>query len=136
MVELSVVIPTFNRASRLRTCLEALAHQTQPAEDFEVVVVVDGSTDDTRQMLSELKLPFLLRVIEQPNQGQCAARNHGAQVASGRTLLFLDDDIIPGPDLISTHLAAHQEHSGIVGIGSLRMSIPTKADWFVRGFAQ
>jgi len=83
--ELSIVIPTFNRARRLRACLEALGRQTQTASDFEVIVVVDGSTDETEAMLEGLLSPFALRVVLQENRGWCAARNNGAQLAAGRS---------------------------------------------------
>ena len=58
MMEASIIIPTYNRAEKLRSCLEALSKQTQPASDFEVIVVVDGSTDDTVEMLASLRDVF------------------------------------------------------------------------------
>jgi len=57
VIEMSIVIPTYNRAKRLQICLEALARQTQPANEFEVIVVNDGGTDDTEKIVSSLKVP-------------------------------------------------------------------------------
>src|SRR5215813_8372071 len=109
MVELSVVIPTYNRAESLRRCLLALGQQTQSAADFEVIVVVDGSSDGTCAMLERLSTPYQLVVIEQqPNQGAAVARNRGAERASGKYCLFLDDDIVAGPALIAEHLAGQR----------------------------
>ena len=74
-MEASIIIPTYNRAEKLRRCLEALSVQTQPAPDFEVVVVVDGSSDGTLEMLASFETSFELRVIQQPNAGQSVALN-------------------------------------------------------------
>src|SRR5919205_3892081 len=114
-VELSVIIPTYNRREPLRTCLEALSGQT--IANFEVVVVIDGSTDGTREMLAAMATPYALRAIWQQNSGQCAARNHGAAMANGRYFLFLDDDIIADPGLVAGHLRAQLEHGGILALG-------------------
>jgi peptidoglycan/xylan/chitin deacetylase (PgdA/CDA1 family) len=116
-LQLSIVIPTFNRAARLRTCMDSLCRQTQPASEFEVIVVLDGSTDESEQMLRAMSTPFTLRVVRQENQGNGAARNHGAEVASAPYLLFLDDDIIASPEAVAEHLRAQREHGGAVVIG-------------------
>ncbi|NOH01796.1 MAG: glycosyltransferase family 2 protein [Chloroflexi bacterium] len=108
MMEASVIIPTYNRAGKLRRCLQALAGQTHPAADFEVLVVVDGSTDDTLEMLAALQTPFRLRVIPQSNAGQCAALNRGAAEAHGRICIFLDDDITVTPRFLEEHLRPHR----------------------------
>lgn len=136
MIELSVIVATFNRAQRLRACLDALCDQTQPLAGVEVIVVVDGSTDGTREMLAQSKTPYALRIIEQPNQGQCAALNRGADTAEGRYCLFLDDDIIATRQLLAGHLQTQNENGGVVGIGQLSIGIPDHADWFARAFAR
>jgi peptidoglycan/xylan/chitin deacetylase (PgdA/CDA1 family)/glycosyltransferase involved in cell wall biosynthesis len=133
--ELSVIIPTHNRAAKLRTCLEALSRQTLSAADFEVIVVNDGSTDDTAAMLAQMKMPFSLRVINRAQSGQCAARNYGVEIAN-RYCLFLDDDIIPSPEWAAEHLKAQQAHQGAVVIGPLKSSAPDEADWYAHCFAK
>src|SRR5262245_50874255 len=100
MIEISVIIPTYNRAERLRACLDALTRQTQPGSDFEVVVVDDGSTPETLQLLTSLTTPYPLVVISQENLGQCRALNRGAEAARGRYCLFLDDDMVASPQLV------------------------------------
>src|SRR5258707_10281865 len=97
---LSVVIPTYNRCASLRRLLDALARQTLSADRFEVIVVDDGSSDGTRELLRTLKTPYALVSIEQPNQGPGAARNRGVRAASGDLILFLDDDVVPMDDLL------------------------------------
>jgi glycosyltransferase involved in cell wall biosynthesis/peptidoglycan/xylan/chitin deacetylase (PgdA/CDA1 family) len=136
MIEMSVIIPTYNRAERLRACLEALSRQTQPTTDFEVIVVVDGSTDGTREMLAHLNSPYPLNVIWQENSGQCAARNRGIEAARGRYCLFIDDDIIADPKLVAEHLRVQCVRGGVVGIGQITLTVSPNADWFMRCFAQ
>jgi glycosyltransferase involved in cell wall biosynthesis/peptidoglycan/xylan/chitin deacetylase (PgdA/CDA1 family) len=136
MTQLSIIIPTYNRAEMLRACLEALFHQTQPATDFEVIVVVDGSTDGTRDMLANLAPPWKLRVIWQANSGPGTARNRGAEAATGRYFLFLDDDIIADARLVAEHLRVQRAHEGIIGLGQLTLTLLGRADGFTRFFAE
>lgn len=100
----SVVIPTYNRCESLCKTLSSLAAQTVPAHQFEVIVVDDGSSDDTRR-IAELRLPYPLTLIGQENQGAAAARNRGAGYARGEVLIFLDDDITVSPGFIGGLLA-------------------------------
>jgi glycosyltransferase involved in cell wall biosynthesis len=136
MIELSVIIATYNRLERLRACLAALTLQSQSAREFEVIVVVDGSADGTQEMLADLQVPYLLRVISQKNSGQCVALNRGVQAACGRVCLFLDDDILVSPDLIQKHLAIHRESDNCIGVGQIDIRLPEKANWFAKGFAR
>jgi peptidoglycan/xylan/chitin deacetylase (PgdA/CDA1 family)/GT2 family glycosyltransferase len=135
-VKISVIVPTYNRAEQLRMCLEALFHQTQPSSDYEIIVVIDGSTDDTVDMLASLKAPCLLHIIYQSNRGQSAALNRGVAVARGRTLIFIDDDLIAAPTLVAEHFRLHLERKGVVGIGQMTLSVPQDADWFAQELAR
>ena len=135
MTELSVVIPTFNRARELGRCLDALAMQTAPPDSFEVVVVDDGSRDATPQLLSEYEAPFRLRGERQANAGQPAALNRGIRAASGTWCLFLDDDIVADRGLVAEHLAAQRGMDGIIGLGALRLSLAGKEGGLARYFA-
>jgi glycosyltransferase involved in cell wall biosynthesis len=135
-MEASIIIPTYNRAEKLRGCLKALSEQTQPACDFEVIVVVDGSTDGTLEMLVNLETPFALQVISQPNSGQPMALNCGAAESQGHISIFLDDDIIVTPRFVAEHLRRHHTRDRVVGIGQLTLTLPPDADWFARGFAR
>ncbi len=109
MIRVSVVIPTYNRLQQLKRCLAGLEKQTYPPGDFEVVVISDGSTDGTDAYLLECSTPLNLKGLTQDNQGPAAARNEGIARASGEMILFIDDDIVPIPQLIEEHLAVHQE---------------------------
>ena len=113
----SVVIPTHDRSASLRRTLDALCKQTFPLHKVEVMVVVDGCSDSTMEMLRQYAAPFTLRVIEQSGQGPAAARNNGAADANGKLLIFIDDDIEPTPSLLEAHVRAHQHYPGHVIIG-------------------
>src|ERR1700722_2374074 len=107
MIKLSVIIPTFNRRHVLERTLPALLAQDLPAEDYEILIVMDGSNDGTVELLRGWKPKFAFRALEAPHRGPGAARNVGIRAATGELVLFLDDDLIAGPDLLRQHCASH-----------------------------
>ncbi len=110
--ELSVVIPTHNRRETLARCLRAVQEQEIGQGSFEVVVVDDGSTDDTADFLADAaaREPHRLRFLRQVNSGSAVARNAGVTFARAPIVLLLDDDILGRPDLLREHLDWHREH--------------------------
>ena len=108
-MKISVVMATYNRRALLARTLPAVLTQDFPPDQYEVVVVVDGSTDGTVQMLHTLEPECGFRILQQVNQGQAIAQNAGLQAASGELVLFLDDDIVCPPGLLREHVAAHEE---------------------------
>ncbi len=126
---LSVVIPTYNRCEILQKTLHALCRQ-EGANDFEIIVVDDGSTDATSQVSAAQAAlaPVRLQCITQPNSGAAAARNHGLRKASGEIVLFLDDDVIGSPALIAEHVRSHALHPlpavAILGLEELSPGLP------------
>ena len=133
MIELSIVIPTYNRRELLLRTLSSLESQTLAPSKFEVVVVVDGSSDGTLEALSNLKTQFRLETLSQDNRGQAAARNLGAERASSELLLFLDDDIICSEGLLVEHLSLAKAQSNCVVFGPVflaetsQLSVPAEA---------
>src|SRR5439155_25957200 len=105
---ISVVIPTYERCDALVRTLAALGRQTFPTEDFEAVVVVDGSRDHTCAVLATLETPFALRWIWQENRGRSSARNAGLHAARADLVVFLDDDVEVTPGFLTALHRAHR----------------------------
>lgn len=114
---ISVVIATYNRRATLARTLATVFSQDLPAHEYEVVVVVDGSTDGTVEMLRGLRPACTLRLVTQANRGQAAARNAGAKAALGEQILFLDDDMLCSPLLLRHHIAARGDSDSVVVFG-------------------
>ena len=95
-MRISVIIPAFNAASTLADCLESVVCQS--VRPFEVILVDDGSTDNTRKVAAKFEADLTLRVVSQTNSGLGKARNAGMAVATGDAYAFLDaDDVwLPG----------------------------------------
>jgi glycosyltransferase involved in cell wall biosynthesis len=103
--QLSIVIPTYNRAEMLVRVLDALSAQ-QDAPDFETIVINDGSTDDTEQRVAG-RGEITFRT--QPNSGPGRARNHGVSLARGTFVIFIGDDTVPEPRFLAEHARVHRE---------------------------
>jgi len=124
---ISVVIPTHDKLDLLRRTLDALRTQGLPAADFEILVVDDGSRDGTADWLAGEAATWDGRLhIVSPgrNVGRAAARNLGGRQAIGEWILYLDDDIVAPPDLLTAHLDLLTTHPGHGVIGLVR----TEAD--------
>ena len=106
MKEVSVIIPCYNCAALVKETLDSLASQT--FQDFEVVCVNDGSTDETLSVLEQWKVKnaVQMQIISKPNGGVSSARNAGIQAAKGKYLLFLDADDLYHPEFIQRLLDA------------------------------
>jgi glycosyltransferase involved in cell wall biosynthesis len=95
-MRISVIIPAYNAASTLAECLESVARQS--VRPFEVILVDDGSTDNTRRVAAKFEAKFTLRIVSQANSGLGKARNAGMTAATGDAYAFVDaDDVwLPG----------------------------------------
>jgi len=111
---ISVVVPTYQGATRILNTLRSL--EKQKMRDFEVVVVIDGSTDETQRVIEGTSFNFPLRVHVQSNKGRAGARNAGAALAQADILVLLDDDLIfEGEVLEKYHTLAGEGHPIVVG---------------------
>jgi glycosyltransferase involved in cell wall biosynthesis len=107
-MDLSIIIPTYNRSDLLRATLEGLCEQVAADRIREVLVVSDGSIDSTPQVVAGFSGQLPIRLIYQPKSGVSTARNRGLREAQGRMVLFLDDDVIPSPALVLEHTGFHR----------------------------
>jgi glycosyltransferase involved in cell wall biosynthesis len=108
---LSVIVPTRNRAERLELALRSLARQSLPASSFEIIVVDNGSSDRTREVVAEFeKTVGGIHYIYEASPGLHVGRHHGLRTALGDILVFVDDDIEAFPTLLSSINAAFENY--------------------------
>jgi glycosyltransferase involved in cell wall biosynthesis len=110
---ITIVVPTYQRREMVVDTVRALS-DLQYQGEFEILVVVDGSTDGTAAGLAELECAVPLRVLQQENRGLAAARNRGAAGSRNEVLLFLDDDMKATPDLLEQHARCYGEGADAV----------------------
>jgi GT2 family glycosyltransferase len=89
--------------------ITALEQQAYPSDAYEVIVISDGSTDGTDAYLETLRSTMRLRWFPQANRGPAAARNAGVKKAGGEFIVFIDDDVVPEPQLLGEHARSHSE---------------------------
>ena len=118
--EVSVIIPTYNRARVLRRGVESVLAQTY--QDFEVIVVDDASSDDTQDVLLKITDPRLRLIRHETNRGATAARNSGIEVATGVFVAFQDSDDEWLPEKLAKQMALFQANpsASVVYSGMLR----------------
>ncbi len=112
-IEISVIIPTYNAADKLKECLDALEKQHFPRDKYEIIVVDDGSTDTTASIVKGNDAHYFY----QNNKGPASARNKGAKVSKGDIILFTDADCVPDNNWIKELTACFHspEIAGVKG---------------------
>lgn len=112
MIELSVVIPTYNKKSILEKTLLSFNDQSCPLNKFEVVVVDDGSERGINETANKItpKLKYIISFVTQNHKGPAAARNKGIKMAKGRIILIINDDTVATRNLVKKHLEFHERH--------------------------
>lgn len=92
MIDISVIVPAYNAENYIKTCLNSLINQTK--KEIEIIVINDGSTDNTLDILNEYKNKYgdAIKVISQKNQGLSVTRNNGIKIAQGKYVAFVDSD--------------------------------------------
>lgn len=132
----SIIIPTYNRRETLRKCLQALSVQAYPISECEIIVVDDGSQDNSRDVVEERRQSggLNLKYFFQQNKGPSAARNVGIRNATMEHLLFLGDDIIGREDLLGQHAEWQRTHpqEEVAVLGYVTWSPQLKVDNFMR----
>ncbi len=142
-IEVSVVVPTYNRANLLERCLTALFGQTADPNIYEIIVVDDGSTDETSSIITHLSntAPCGFNYIRQTNLGRSKTRNNGIMAAKGRLIILLDGDMVVRSEFVAAHLKAHTKpklivHGPVVNTTNIDnpSTWPTKVYDFSRAF--
>lgn len=111
-IKVTVIVPTYQGANKIGVLINALKKQSIPP--IEIIVVIDGSTDSTEEVVATFKSSLQIRVLKQKNKGRAVSRNEGAKMASGDILVFYDDDMEPHEDSIYRHIQFHQHQIGLV----------------------
>lgn len=121
LYKITVLIPTYNRSEALEITLRAYSQQSFLNSYFEILVIDDGSTDNTIEMLQSIvdEVPYELSWYSQENQGPGVARNWGVSKARGEIVFITGDDIVPERDLLWQHFLYHtqnpQKNVGVLG---------------------
>jgi GT2 family glycosyltransferase len=117
---ITVQLCTYNRRALLGRVMAALFAQDLDPDDYEIVLVDDGSTDGTYEsVISTLHPPCALTVVRQRNAGLACGRNAGIARARGEFIMFMDDDVLATPRLLSAHLRCHQAHASAICRGAV-----------------
>lgn len=114
----SVILPTYNREDLLPIAVESVIRQTDP--DWELIIVDDGSTDGTNNVLQPYLTDSRIRYIKKENSGGAHSRNFGASLAKGDFIVFLDSDDVAYPHWLETASGVINENTGIVCAGANR----------------
>jgi glycosyltransferase involved in cell wall biosynthesis len=117
MFLISIIIPAYNRAALLKNCLESVLAQHYPV--FEIIVVDDGSTDNTKHVIADFG-DARIRYVHQQNSGAAVARNNGVNHAKGDYIIFLDSDDAAEPTWLSALVTALNKNQDIVTCGFKR----------------
>ena len=124
MTRATIQLCTYNRAALLERVLDACFEQTVGDGEYEIVLVDDGSSDDTPAVVERAKARAncALTVVSQPNGGLAKARNAGVARASGERIIFIDDDVLPLPNFVEEHLrAAERRPAAVVRGGAIEV---------------
>jgi glycosyltransferase involved in cell wall biosynthesis len=133
---ISVIIPTYQRRSSVLRLIESLRGQSLRPTEFEVIVVVDGSTDGSYEALLGSSPDFALQVIRQENRGRAGACNAGIRIARAGMVLLLDDDMVAEPELLRAHLAAHRLSPRRGVLGAVPIAVRRGSPAVVRYYAE
>jgi glycosyltransferase involved in cell wall biosynthesis len=125
-MDVSVVIPTFNREKLLLKTLDKIANQDAGSFSYEVVFVINGSTDGSEAILKDAaaRWPGRIRYFyNQPSGSPAKPRNTGIRAAKGNVIILIDDDVIPDPRLVFHHAEFHRLHpeQNFAAVGELRV---------------
>ncbi|MDO5555879.1 MAG: glycosyltransferase [Clostridia bacterium] len=120
--KVSIIIPVYNSGKYIAKCLDSVLEQTY--KDFEIIIINDGSTDNSKEIIIqyEMKYSNILKYIEQKNIGVAKTRNYGITIASGKYIMFIDNDDFINKDYIETFVRLIEKDNLDVVIGGYKRS--------------
>jgi GT2 family glycosyltransferase len=119
----SIIVPTFNRPAIMERCVRALQRQTAEF-DYEVIIVDDGSHDETRGVIRRLEreFPNIRSLRNETNAGRCKTRNRGILASNARLIIMVDDDVVVGDGFVKAHCQVYDDNASerIAVIGNMK----------------
>ncbi len=132
MLEISVVVPTYNRLETLRHVVASLLDQALTHDSFEIIIADSNSNDGTKEYLADVVHRYpQVRHLPGAYSGRAMARNAGIAAARGDIVMFTDADIIASPNLLARHLAHHRREQAIAVVG-LELQVKSFDDYVVQ----
>ncbi|MFB0544969.1 MAG: glycosyltransferase family 2 protein [Asgard group archaeon] len=120
---ISVIVPVYNGEGVIASCLKSLLNQNYPKNKYEIIVVDDGSTDDTTEIVSRFKR---VKLIKQKHKGPATARNLGVKKSRGQIVLFTDADCVPPKNWIKNMIEPFKDKK-IVGVSGTYKTLNKKS---------
>ena len=120
-MRLTIQLCTYKRAHLLGRVLDACFEQTAPSDAYEVVLVNDGSPDDTPAVIerARTRATCAFKVIDQANSGLAKGRNAGIRQSRGERIIFTDDDVLPTPRFVEEHLRSDERDGDVIVRGAV-----------------
>ncbi len=136
-MKFSIVMPTFNRRDILINCLKHLEKQTFPIKEFEVVIVDDGSSDNTSSAIKKFKKTSKLKINYTfvNHVGPTVARNIGLRKAKGEYIALVNDDMLPDKHWLAEHIKIHEKEKGVAVLGFIDWDPNIEINYFMRFIA-
>lgn len=135
LIEISIIVPTYNRQEALKKCLLSLDGQSYPRDRYEIIIVDDGSSYDAARTVKGFENGNKnLTFIQQYHRGPSSARNLGVKAASGNIIGFVDDDCMVDKDWVKLMAESHRINPHVIAIGGLTLTSTQKAAVLVSQF--
>ncbi|MGH8020789.1 MAG: glycosyltransferase family 2 protein, partial [Opitutaceae bacterium] len=122
-MEISFIIPLFNRLDLTRPCLESLQASLPKGVTCEIILVDDGSTDGTREWIVTLPAPPFVVIFNEERSGYAVGNNRGARIARGRLLVLLNNDLLFAPGWLEPMLAAYSRNRDVAIVGNRQVRV-------------
>lgn len=134
-MDISVIIPTYNRKDKLKLCLDSLFNQDYPWQQYEIIVVDDNADDGVKEILDGLKKKYSnLKYFAKYRRGPAAARNFGVQHSVGEIVAFTDDDCVVFKDWVRLMVDSHRRNPRVMAIGGLTFTSMQKTSVLISQF--